>query len=595
MIRAGREELEKSCRILRGRIEMIKKLIFLMNKRERHQLPVLFLEIILGALLETVGISAILPIINVLINPNIISGDGYIAKLYEAGRFDSLYSFEITLMITVICFFIIKNLFLFLMRYHQNFFVNKGQQSLTQRLMKTYFSQPYIYFTKKNPADLQRNVSADVGKCYQTVLSILTIVTQGCVAVMLVGFLMISDWMITMLILGLIIVTMLIFLKITHHLNIRYGNISREQGEKVIQWINQSFGGIKEVKLFNRERFFLTKIDNAYSQSATAECMVNVISSVPNMIMELISICAIMIAAIVKIQMGGDLNEFVSVLAAFALAAIRLIPTVGNVSLSINRVAFNKASIQGIFDELKSLERNNNNDVHIDSGCDKIIFKDKIMIDNVCFRYPEGEKNVLTDVSFEILRGQSVAFIGPSGAGKTTMADIILGILTPSSGSIKVDGENITSNIQGWYKQIGYIPQSIYLMDDSIRNNIAFGLGESEIDDDKVWKALRRAQLEEFVRELPDGLDTNLGDRGIRCSGGQRQRLGIARALYDDPEFLILDEATSALDNDTERAIMEAIDGLKGKKTILIIAHRLSTTKNCDIIYKIESENVMRV
>lgn len=573
---------------------MIKKMFFLMNKKDKCQLPVLLIEIILGAILETVGISAILPAINVLIVPEAIFGDGYIAKLYQWGGFKSLYDFEITLMIVIICFFVIKNIFLFFMNYHQNFFINKGQRTLTHRLMKAYFSQPYIYFTEKNPADLQRNVSGDVGKCYQTVLSMLTIITQSCVAIALVIFLLISDWMITVLVLGIVIVSMSLFLKLTHRLNIRYGKVSREQGQKVIQWINQSLGGIKEVKLFNRESFFLKKIDDAYSRSSIAECMVNVFSSVPKMIIELVSISAIMIAAIVKIKNGGDLSEFVSVLAAFALAAIRLIPNIGNISLQINRVAFNKASIQGIYDELKTLEEGCIENLSNDKKCTKLSFKDKLVINDISFKYPNGKKEVLTGISFEIFRGQSIAFIGPSGAGKTTMADIILGILKPSVGDIVVDGKNIESDIYGWYKQIGYIPQNIYLMDDSIRNNIAFGLNESDIDDEKVWMAIRKAQLEEFVRELPDGLNTNLGDRGIRCSGGQRQRLGIARALYDDPEFLILDEATSALDNDTEKAIMEAIDGLKGKKTILIIAHRLSTTKNCDITYKIDNCKIVK-
>lgn len=219
---------------------MIKEIMFLMNKKEKQQLPILLIEIIFGAILETVGISAILPAINVLIDPEVIYGNGYIAKLYQIGKFDSLYKFEIALMESVIAFFIVKNIFLFFMRYHQNFFINKGQRTLTQRLMEAYFSQPYIYFTQKNPADLQRNVSADVGKCYQTVLSILTIITQSCVAAALIIFLFISDWMITLLILEIVVAAMLIFLVLTQRLNLKYGKISRVQGEKVIQWINQS-------------------------------------------------------------------------------------------------------------------------------------------------------------------------------------------------------------------------------------------------------------------------------------------------------------------------------------------------------------------
>lgn len=574
---------------------MIKKLLYIMDKNEKRQLPILLVEIIIGSILETVGISVILPVINILLDPQIVYKEGYISQLFRLGGFHDVYKFELFLLVSVVVFFVLKNIYLYLMKYHQTFFIYKGQRTLANRMMKAYLSQPYIYYTKKNIAELQRNVSADIGKCYQTVLSMLTILTQGGVAIALIIFLLISDWLITIIILGLISVTMYVFLKVTNKLNYKYGNISRGRGEKVIQWINQSFGGIKEVKLFGSECFFIKKIDEAYADSSVAESKTNMLSILPNMIMETICITAIMISTLIKLSMGGDLTKFVTVLAAFALAAIRLIPTVGNVSTSISRVTFNKASIWGIYNELKEIE-NNKISLYLDSAClEKLNFVEKLCVINVSFKYPEGDKYVLKDVSLNIKRGQSVAFVGPSGAGKSTLADIILGMLQPEAGSIEVDGVNINNNIKGWYKQIGYIPQSIYLMDSSIRNNVAFGIEEENIDDEKVWEALRKAQLEEFVLGLPEGINTNLGDRGIRCSGGQRQRLGIARALYDDPEFLILDEATSALDNDTERAVMKAIDSLKGKKTLLIIAHRLSTTKNCDITYKIENEYVQIV
>ena len=554
---------------------MIKQLKFIMNQKEKRQLPFLLVEIVIGALLETIGVSAILPVINILIEPESINGDGYIAQIYRIGKFEDLRSFETTLFIAIIVFYILKNIYLTAMRFHQNYFINVGQRTLTNRLMNGYFRQSYSYFTKKNIADLQRNVSSDVGKCYQTVLAMLTIVTQGFVAIALLLFLLISDWMTTVLMMGMVGVVMLTFLKITNKLNYRYGTISRREGEQVIQWINQSFGGIKEVKLFGREQFFLKKIDKSYSESSIAECKVNVISTLPSAIM--------------------DIANLISVLAAFALAAIRLIPVMGNLSSSIGRVTFCKSSIDGICKELKELEGKCIEGSKRLECKEDITFKQMLSVKQVSFHYEDNEKEILSNVNLNIKRGTSIAFIGPSGAGKTTMADLILGILHPTSGIIEADGKNIEDNIKGWYKQIGYIPQTIYLMDDSIRNNIAFGLKEDEIDDDKVWKALEKAQLDEFVKGLPEGIDTNLGDRGVRCSGGQRQRLGIARALYNDPEFLILDEATSALDNETEKAIMEAIDGLKGKKTLLIIAHRLSTTKNCDQIYKIQNQRIMQV
>ena len=571
---------------------MIRKLLYIMNEKEKRQLPILLIEIIIGALIETVGISAILPVINILLDPTIVYGDGYIAKIFRLGGFHDIYKFEIFLLICVVSFFVLKNIYLYIMKYHQTFFVCKGQRTLANRMMKAYLSQSYIYYTKKNIAELQRNVSADIGKCYQTVLSMLTILTQGGVAIALIIFLLISDWLITTITFGLISITMFAFLKATNRLNYKYGSISRGRGEKVIQWINQSFGGIKEVKLYGSESFFINKMDEAYADATVAESKTNMLSILPNMIMETICITAIMISTLIKLSLAGDLTKFVTVLAAFALVAIRLIPTVGNVSTSISRVTFNKVSIGGIYNELKEIE-NDSVSLYKDSkGSEKLKFVERLCVNNISFKYPEGDNYVLKDVSLDINRGQSVAFVGPSGAGKSTLADIILGMLQPEEGSIEVDGVNINSNLKGWYKQIGYIPQSIYLMDSSIRNNVAFGIEEENIDDKKVWEALRKAQLEEFVLGLPEGIDTYLGDRGIRCSGGQRQRIGIARALYDDPEFLILDEATSALDNDTESAVMKAIDSLKGKKTLLIIAHRLSTTKNCDITYRIENENV---
>jgi len=578
---------------------MIKELLYIMNKKELRQMPVLFIEIILGALLETIGISAILPVISILIEPEVIHENGFVAKLYQSGDFKSISTFMNSLLFGLAIFYVIKNIYLFIMHYHQFAFINRGQRMLTKRMMINYFSQPYIYFTNKNPADLQRNVASDVGRCYQTILSMITVLTQSCVAVALGLYLLITDWLTTVLILGIIGITLFLFIKITHNLSYKYGKITRMYGASVIQWINQSLGGIKEVKLLNREKYFINKIDDSYAYSTKAECKVNVISITPSLIMETTCIAAIMISTMVEIAVNDDLKGYISVLTAFALAAIRLIPTIGSISSRLNMITFNKSSIHGIYSELVQLEKGNREkDYQIEAltikGIDRVQFNSHIMVKNLCFCYPGSDTEVLHDISLCIKRGESIAFVGTSGAGKTTLADLIIGVLEPSHGTIMVDGINISKNIEGWYKQIGYIPQNIYLMDDSIRNNIAFGINEGQIDEKKIWEALKKAQLEDFVRGLPEGLETNLGDRGIRCSGGQRQRLGIARALYDDPEFLILDEATSALDNETERAIMEAIDGLKGKKTLLIIAHRLSTIQNCDVIYRIENGTIMK-
>ena len=576
---------------------MWKKVRYILSKKEKRQIPLLIAEIILGAILETIGISAILPVINILVQPDLINSEYIYAKLYGLSGMDDINQFVIMMMWMLVSFYILKNVYLFIMYYHQFYFTNKGQMILTSRLISGYFSQPYSYFTKRNSADIQRNIVNDVGRCYQTILSIITIMTQGCMAAAIILFLLITDLTTTIIVVGMIFIVMFSFMRLTHRLLYQYGMDTRTYGAKVIQWVNQSIGGIKEVKLFNRQMFFKKKINDSYKISITAETKTNVISALPALIMETVCIISIIAACIIKINTGGSLTNFVSTLAAVALAAMRLIPVVGGMSAKVNTVTFNKAAIDGIYQELVSIEKNRstiNKDVRKEEFSDKMDFTDRIDINCLVFAYEDASANVLENVTFSIKRGESVALVGPSGAGKSTLADMILGILEPDSGTILADGVPIYENINGWYKQIGYIPQSIYLMDDTVRNNVAFGITEENIDDKKVWEALRKAQLETFVRNLPEGLDSKLGDRGVRCSGGQRQRIGIARALYDDPEFLILDEATSALDHDTEKDVMESIDGLKGKKTLLIIAHRLSTTKNCDAVYRVENKHIRK-
>lgn len=253
---------------------------------------------------------------------------------------------------------------------------------------------------------------------------------------------------------------------------------------------------------------------------------------------------------------------------------------------------FNRTAVDRIYSDLKQAEqyvseKNLKNSSDID-------FQKDISVENLIFSYPKSDKPVLNEINLQIPKNTSVAFIGPSGSGKTTLADLILGVLDPQAGKILVDGEDIQSGMISWHKKLGYIPQSIYIMDDTLRNNVAFGISEKEIDDTKIWKALEEAQLKEFVETLEDGLNTNIGEGGMRLSGGQRQRIGIARVLYNDPQILILDEATSALDIETESAVMEAIENFNGNKTMIIIAHRLSTVKNCDIVYKVDNHNVVK-
>lgn len=298
-------------------------------------------------------------------------------------------------------------------------------------------------------------------------------------------------------------------------------------------------------------------------------------------------VTGLLIVVIVRLLLGVELNGFVSTLSVFAIAAFRMLPSFNRITNSMNTVMFNRTAVDKIYHDLQQAEKYlNEPGILEDSG---INFENEICLENVSFTYPEAESPILENANLKIQKNKSIAFIGASGAGKTTLADLILGILIPQSGKVSVDGKDIQENMNSWHKKIGYIPQSIYIMDDTLRNNIAFGVKERLIDDNRIWRALEKAQLKEFVETLEGGLDTNIGEGGMRLSGGQKQRVGIARVLYNDPEILVLDEATSALDTETESALMGAIDSFSGEKTLIIIAHRLSTVKNCDTIYKIEN------
>ena len=306
--------------------------------------------------------------------------------------------------------------------------------------------------------------------------------------------------------------------------------------------------------------------------------------------METVSVCALLLIVIIKIINGADMTHFVPVLSVFAVAVFRMLPSFNRLATYVSQIMFNKASVEAIYNDLKEFETEE--EFAIEENVRAIPFTKEICLKDVSFRYPDAEEDVVSNVELVIPKGKSVAFIGASGAGKTTLADIILGVLSAQNGEIVVDGQPINAMSREWHKKVGYIPQTIFLMDDTIRNNIAFGIETSKIDEKQLEEAIAGAQLKEFIDSLPEGLDTEIGESGVRLSGGQRQRIGIARALYFNPEILVLDEATSALDNDTESAVMEAIDNLAGTKTLLIIAHRLTTIKNCDIVYEIKDKKV---
>ena len=373
----------------------------------------------------------------------------------------------------------------------------------------------------------------------------------------------------------------------------RIGEEDRQYSAGIVKWLHQSFGGMKETKILGREEYFCSKFDYNYGNWAEREKIYRFLHVAPRPVMEAVCITALLGIIVLKLLHGTHSAYFISTVSVFAVAAIRLLPSINRITSNYGVIMFNLPAFDAVYSDLKEIEQLGHAFSCMNVSKDKLAFEKSIEIKNLTFGYPRKDEKVLENINLEIKNHQSVALIGPSGAGKTTLADIVLGILKPLEGCVLVDGINIEEKADAWRANLGYIPQSIYLMDDTIRNNILYG--QENCDEERLWKAVEEAQLKEFVSGLEKGIDTIIGENGICLSGGQRQRIGIARALYTNPDVLVLDEATSALDNETEEAVMEAINHLAGNKTLIIIAHRLSTTEKCDVIYEVKDKKVYKI
>ena len=454
--------------------------------------------------------------------------------------------------------------------------------------------QPYSYFLNKNTAEILRSVNTDTGNMYTVVTNLLQIISQGLTSAMLIAGLLLSSFWMTVVVTALLALCAMLIILVLQKKMRSLGKEYQRVGAGIIKTVKQSFEGIKEIKIMNKERFFIENYRSVYKNATRIELIYNLMSYIPKYLIETIVIGGILLYLAVVIAGGGDMGALLPQLSLFAVAAFKLLPSVNALYTNYGNVMYNKASVDLIYHDIREVQ-DVTDEALTETEVEKLCFEKEITIDSLSFAYDNMDQNVLEDVSFSIAKGESVAFVGESGGGKTTLVDNILGILKPQKGSVFVDGVNINEIMQSWHRDIGYIPQTIFIMDDTIRRNVAFGVRNEEIDDEKVWEALREAQLEDFVKNLEHGLDTEVGEAGTRLSGGQRQRIGIARALYHAPDILVFDEATSALDNETEKEVMAAIDALHGSKTMLMIAHRLTTIENCDHVYSVENRKLRQV
>lgn len=575
----------------------LKNALEVFDAKQKRSLIYLAFIIFVDAFVELLGVTVILPFINAIMSPDALLENEIVRWFYDRLHMQSTDELIIWIAVLIIGIYIFKNLFLVYMYNLQYRFSYYGKKQMQNTLMKYYIGQDYTFFLNLNSSELIRNINTDPEMFYTAVLNTLQLVSELGVSVVIIIFLMVTDVTITLGVAASMVILLLIMSKVLKRILEGYGNDRRVYSASMLKCMQQAFGGIKEIKIANREEYFerdFEKQNDVYTYVIKQNAF---LSALPKPILEALAIVGLMAMIIVKIAAGNaDNQHFIEVLAVFAVAAFKLLPSVNRIASYYAAVIHNGVVIDKIRGEYREMAENHDAMERArekkENG-QKVSLDREISVEHMAFTYPNMEEAVLKDVNVKIAKNSSVAFIGPSGAGKTTFVDLILGVLTPQEGVIKADGVDIQSGLRSWHEKIGYIPQSIYMLDDTIRNNIVFGAKDG-VDDAKIWEALKQAQLDDFVREMEDGLDTVIGEAGVRLSGGQRQRIGIARALYRRPEVLVLDEATSALDNETEAAVMEAIENLQGKMTMLIIAHRLSTIRNCDVVYKVENGLVTR-
>ncbi|WP_022768220.1 ABC transporter ATP-binding protein [Butyrivibrio sp. NC2007] len=573
---------------------MIKKAYSILDRHQKSRFLMLLFIILIGAMFETLGVSAILPLVTAVTDPSVIDENSKYHFFKELLGIQDNKMFILIMAISLVFIYIIKNIYLVLMTNAQNHFITNNQRRLSVRLMKCYMNQEYLFHVEHNIAELQRNIDTDVQNFITVLTNGLQLITEILVCGMLAVFLLITDFYTSLLMVVLLVVFLLIFAKFFRKKLKMYGIETREAITDRNKFFLEAFGGVKEIKALSKEEHFVNRYDKAFKRFVYAAQHQMLLSYIPRPIMESLCICGLLLFMAIRIAMGADVNKFIPIMSVFAVAAIRMLPSFNRISNNLSALMFNRPSIDAVYQDMEEMEH-----LMVDSSLENSseeIQNGDIIIKDLVFAYPSHpEKKIINEVSLILPNNKSIAFVGPSGAGKTTLADLILGVLKPCAGTIKVSGIDVVKNDKVWHKHIGYIPQTIFLMDDTIRANVAFGVPEEKVDDDKVWKALEGAQIADFIKGQEEGLNSSLGERGVKISGGQRQRIGIARALYFDPDVIVLDEATSALDNDTEKAVMDAIYNLAGKKTMIIIAHRLSTIKQCDIIYEVNEGKVKEV
>lgn len=588
---------------MRHEIEKIKDLFHkfnvILSRQQKLYSVFVFICTIFAAVMETLGVSAIIPVVQGLLDTDGLRTKWYLQPFVRMYNIQDPKILIVLVCVEVMAVYIIKNLYFILYAWLVSKFTYKIKRELGIRVMRTYMKQGYIFFLNNNTSRLIQGITRDVDSVnvvlncsFTLVIKVLTVISIG-------AFMLYQSASTSSPLIVLAIVSMLLLQLISRKTLRKYGVLLREGERENTKASLEAIQGSKEILVTKRQDYFVREYERSLNKHIRASIMIDMANLTPGYIIEMVCIVGLLAVIVIQASLGGATAEMVETLSVIAFSAFRILPGIASISSMLNTIRSWMPSFNAAYETVKQVDQFEQEDqegetnIETDQMAEQTVLQEEIRFNHVSYRYPNTEKYILKDLDFTIKAKTSVGIIGPSGAGKSTFVDVLLGLLIPERGNITMDGQDIQKLGVAWNRNVGYVPQSVYLVDSNIRENIAFGIPTEQIDDKMVWDALEMAQLADFVKKQPDGLDTYVGERGIKFSGGQRQRAAIARALYLNPDILILDEATAALDNETEKALMEAIEALQGHKTLVVVAHRLTTVKHCDHIYEVTDGTVI--
>ena len=576
-------------------VKALDYLNYILDRKQKKSGLIVLIFTLIGAGLETIGVSIILPLMQAMTDFDTISDNQIFSAILDLFKITDAKDFIIKLGVFIGVFYLLKALYAVFLSWFRVRYSCRIQRELSVKTFNSFIEHGYDFFLQNNSSDLMRRINVDIPSVQAIIQYGFKLCTEFFTVACISIYVVYADAVMALMVIGLGLICILFIFMINKNKIRRYGISSRDKDKKINSIMLQTFQGIKEVMVMRRQNYFSEEYEKEYRNYSDTIVGRTVLEEMPLSAIEGICVSGLLCIVSIRAALSSDINAFIPLMATFAVAAFRILPSLAKLSSYANAALYYSESLIATYDNFKLLNREKDKrleddrliEMDIDKQNEIKEFKNSITFSSIKWHYADSSKMVLNGVDLNVKRGMAVGFVGKSGSGKSTLIDILLGLHVPTEGKVEVDGISIYSIPDSWSRMIGYVPQSIYLSDASIRENIAFGVPHDKIDETRINTCMKQSMLMEYVEGLPDGLDTVIGERGVRMSGGQRQRLAIARALYHDPQILILDEATSALDNETEQAVMSAIENLHGTITLIIVAHRLNTLKDCDVIYEI--------